>query len=124
MQVPNLSLAAFKQSALLKADSIYSSYNVPTIKDQKMHRFRPMTTKQPRKIRQKIDEKFIKDDASSEAPNPNLPTVWNINNSNCPVQMPFKNFHVPSESSLTVQDNLKSTGFSKMNRINDYDSLK
>ena len=125
MQIENPSANTFKQNALIRADSIYSSYNVPIIKEQKLHRIRPFSMKQPRRIQQKVDEKFIQiNNESKQTPNPNLPTVWNTNSNNCQVQMPFKNFRIPSEGSLTVQENMISTGFSKVNQTNDYDSFK
>ena len=61
-QIPNSNPSVFvlKQNALWKADSVYSSNNVPIIKDVKSRKIRPMSMKQPRKLRQKIDEKYLK----------------------------------------------------------------
>jgi len=76
--MPNTKLddrGMISSNALFKADSIYSSNNVPVIKNIKARPFRPMSMKQPRKLRQQIDEKYL--DQSHKSKVHNLPTAWN-----------------------------------------------
>ena len=58
----NLPNFASKPSIMTKIDSVYSGNNVPTIKDIKNKNIRPTSMKHPRKLKQKIDQKFINRD--------------------------------------------------------------
>ena len=62
LNATNLPNFGSKPSIMTKIDSVYSSNNVPTIKDIKYKNMRPMSMKHPRKLRQKIDQKFINRD--------------------------------------------------------------
>ena len=40
--------------------------------------------------------------------NPSMPTIWNLNPQNFQANVPYKNVHIPSESSFTVLNNIIS----------------
>ena len=93
-QLPGINLPQYftKSNALSKADSVYSSNNVPVIKNYKTTKIRPMSMKQPRRLRQKIDDKYAKNNADLPMNNDMImPTVWNSKNPQSFVQIPFKN---------------------------------
>lgn len=108
----NLPQYAMNSNALSKADSVYSSNNVPVIRDLKTKRARPLSMKQPRKLRQKIDEKYLKN--SDGHHDTSMPTVWNMKNPNPSgiTQVPFKNVPSMAESSFMEPHMVKSPEFS------------
>lgn len=118
-QLPGVNLPQylFKSNALAKADSVYSSNNVPIIRDFKTKKARPMSMKHPRKLRQKIDEKYLNNHDVSQY-NPSMPTVWNSKNPHGFVQIPFQNAPFNQDSSFMSNTNIKSPEFSQ----NKFDS--
>ena len=108
-KMPEAPQYAWQTNALSKADSVYSSNNIPIIKDYKAKRFRPMSMKQPRKLRQKIDEKYL--DRSNPQHIDQMPTAWN--NSKIKVQIPFSNGPIPMEESFMSTGQMKSPEGSK-----------
>lgn len=117
-QLPGVNLPQylFKSNALAKADSVYSSNNVPIIRDFKTKKARPMSMKHPRKLRQKIDEKYLNNHDVSQY-NPSMPTVWNSKNPHGFVQIPFHNAPFNQDSSFMSNTNIKSPEFSQ-NKFN------
>jgi hypothetical protein len=110
----------WQTNALSKADSVYSSNNIPIIKDCKAKRFRPMSMKQPRKLRQKIDEKYL--DKSNPQWMDHMPTAWN--NSKIKVQIPFSNEYIPKEDSFMRTGQVKSPGNNKLRADNEKGYIK
>lgn len=123
-QIPGTNLPSYilKTSALSKADSVYSSSNVPVIKDLKS-RMRPMSMKHPRKMRQKIDEKFLKNPDLHNENIMAMPTIWNPKNPNNHIQIPFHNapFEDPSMMSYTQ---LKRPDFTQSRFENETNGYK
>lgn len=77
--------------------------------------------KQPRKLRQKIDSKFIKREEGSELNHPSMLTVWNSQNPSIYApQVPFPNAQLAMESSFGIGSsafNIKSPQFSKRETV-------
>ncbi|CAI2359262.1 unnamed protein product [Moneuplotes crassus] len=121
-QLPGINIPQYFMgaSALSKVDSVYSSNNVPVIKDLKVGRIRPMSMKNPRKLRQKIDEKYYKNPDLQNINDQSMPTVWNSNNPNNFVQVPFRNFG-GIDSSFTSTNMIKSPDYNSNHpdRINE-----
>lgn len=101
-----------QSNALSKVDSVYSSNNVPVIKDLKTKKIRPMSMKQPRKLRQKIDEKYLKNQDISFINDAGMPTVWNSKNPSGFVQIPFQNAPFSGmDNSMMSSTQIKSPDF-------------
>lgn len=125
-QLPGVNLPQylFKSNALAKADSVYSSNNVPVIRDFKTKKVRPMSMKHPRKLRQKIDDKYLNNHDVSQYNNPSMPTVWNSNNPQGFVQIPFQNAPFYQENSFMTNTNIKSPEFSQQKFDSEQENFK
>lgn len=105
-----------ENNALSKADSIYSSNNVPNIKGYEGKKMRPMSMKQPRRLRNKIDEKYKKNPDISKVNEKANPTMWNIKNTNSFVQVPFQNVAMGMDTSFVSTNFIKSPEFQSQNQ--------
>lgn len=124
-QLPGINLPQYMMgaNALSKADSVYSSNNVPMIKDVKTSKIRPMSTKNPRRLRKKIEGKLSHNADLSQMNDQDLSTVWNSNNPNNFVQVPFQNFG-GMDSSFTSTNFIKSPDYNSHNLGNLHMDMK
>jgi len=120
----NLPQNLFGGNALSKADSVYSSNNVPNIKDFNGKKVRPLSMKQPRRLRHKIDEKYSKMSDISRGGEEAMPTIWNSKNPNSFVQVPFKNIAMGMDTSFVSTNLMKSPDFRSQNLEQINENLK
>lgn len=125
-QLPGVNLPQnlFGGNALSKADSVYSSNNVPNIKDFNGKKVRPLSMKQPRRLRHKIDEKYSKMSDISRGGEEAMPTIWNSKNPNSFVQVPFKNIAMGMDTSFASTNLMKSPDFRSQNLEQINENLK